>query len=141
MVCVYCGAKTKVSNSRLQKRNNQVWRRRECLACHAVFTTHESVELESALSVEKNGQNRPFLPDLLLKELMLALKHRKDVYTASGELVSTVVRRLLALPQSPLFKPADISKTTAEVLKRFDHRAYLRYLADHPSLQGVRIKE
>lgn len=135
MVCIYCGGKTKVTNSRSQIRNNQVWRRRECLACHAVFTTHEAVELESALSVEQNGQNKPFLPDSLLKELMLALKHRKDVYTASREVLGTIVRKLLVLPRSPLFKPADISRVTADVLKRFDKRAYLRYLADHPSLQ------
>jgi len=135
MVCVYCGGETKVTNSRLQKRNNQVWRRRECLVCHAIFTTHESVELESALSVDKNGQNQPFLPDLLLKELMLALSHRKDVYTASREVLGTIIRKLLTLPQKPLYKPADISKITSGVLKRFDRRAYLRYLADHPSLQ------
>lgn len=135
MVCVYCGGETKVTNSRLQKRNNQIWRRRECLACHAVFTTHESVELESALSVEKNGHSQPFLPDLLLKELMLALSHRKDVYTASREVLGTIVRKLLTLPQKPLYKPADISKVASEVLKRFDRPAYLRYLADHPSLQ------
>ena len=112
-----------------------MWRRRECLVCHAIFTTHESVELESALSVDKNGQNQPFLPDLLLKELMLALSHRKDVYTASREVLGTIIRKLLTLPQKPLYKPADISKITSGVLKRFDRRAYLRYLADHPSLQ------
>jgi transcriptional repressor NrdR len=135
MVCIYCGGETKVTNSRLQKRSNQVWRRRECLVCQSVFTTHESIELESALSVETNGQNGPFLPDLLLKELMLALQDRKDVYTASREVLATIVNKLLALPQKPLFKPTDISKTTAEVLKRFDKRAYLRYVAEHPSLQ------
>jgi transcriptional repressor NrdR len=136
MVCVYCGGETKVTNSRLQRRNNQVWRRRECLACQSVFTTHETVELESALSVEVNGQHTPFLPDLLLKELMMALKDRKDVYTASREVMGTITRQLLALPQKPLYKPSDISKVTAEVLKRFDKQAHLRYLADHPSVQG-----
>jgi hypothetical protein len=66
---------------------------------------------------------------------MMALKDRQDVYTASGEVLGTVVRKLLTLPQKPLFTPADISKATAEVLKRFDKRAYLRYVADHSSLQ------
>jgi len=135
MVCIYCGNQTKVTNSRLQKRNNQVWRRRECLVCHAVFTTHEAIELESALSVSLNGQFSPFMPDLLLKELVLVLKDRKDVYTASREVLGTVVAKLLALPQKPVFEPPDISKTTSEVLKRFDRQAYLRYAADHPSLQ------
>jgi transcriptional repressor NrdR len=135
MVCVYCGGETKVTNSRLQKRNNQVWRRRQCLVCGAVFTTHEVLELESALSVTRNGAPQPFLPDLLLNELIQALRHRKDVYTASREILGTIVRRLLQLPQSPLFVPSDISSVTASVLKRFDRQAYLRYIADHPSLQ------
>lgn len=135
MVCVYCGGETKVTNSRLQKRNNQVWRRRECLVCQSVFTTHESIQLESALSVTQGGRTTPFLSDLLLKELMMALKDRKDVYTASREVLGTIVRKLLTLPQKPLFKPGEISKTTAEVLKRFDKQAYLRYQADHSSLQ------
>lgn len=136
MVCIYCGSDTQVTNSRRQKRNNQIWRRRECLKCKAVFTTHESIELETALSVVKNGHNQPFLPDLLLKELIEALRDRQDVYTASREVLGTITRRLLNLPQKPRFQPGDISKTTADVLKRFDRRAYLRYLADHPSLQG-----
>lgn len=135
MICIYCGGKTKVTNSRLQRRNNQVWRRRQCLACQSVFTTHETVEYESALSVEQSGQISPFLPDLLLKDLMMAMQHRKDVYTASREVLGTIVRKMLSLPQKPRFTPSDISKVTSEVLKRFDRRAYLRYLADHPSLQ------
>jgi transcriptional repressor NrdR len=133
MVCIYCGGNTKVVNSRRQIRNNQVWRRRQCLACQAVFTTHEAVELESALSVSSAAGLRPFLPDLLLKELMNALRHREDAYTASREVLGTIVRRLLALPDKPVYTPMDISKTAAEVLKRFDRRAYLRYIADHPA--------
>lgn len=124
-----------MNNSRRQIRNNQIWRRRQCLACEAVFTTHEAIELESALSVERDGRPEPFLSDLLLDELILALKHRDDAYTASREVLGTIVKRLLALPQKPVFSTADITKVTTEVLKRFDRRAYLRYSADHPELQ------
>lgn len=132
MVCIYCGGDTRVVNSRRQSRNNQVWRRRQCLVCGAVFTTHEQIELESALSVSQNGRHRPFLPDLLLKELMSALRHRQDAYTASREVLGTIIKKLLALPQSPVFTARDIVSVTTEVLKRFDKRAYLRYSADHP---------
>jgi hypothetical protein len=104
MVCIYCGGETKVTNSRRQKRNNQVWRRRQCLACQSVFTTHESVELESALSVNKGGRLRPFLPDLLLQDLMLSLRDRQDAYTASREVMGTIVRTLLSLPQKPVLR-------------------------------------
>ncbi|MBX4201948.1 hypothetical protein KW803_03620 [Candidatus Saccharibacteria bacterium] len=67
---------------------------------------------------------------------MLALKDRNDVYTASGEVLATIVRKLLTLPQKPLYQPKDISGVTAGVLKSFDKRAYLRYVADHPSQQN-----
>lgn len=135
MVCIYCGGETKVTNSRWQKRSNQVWRRRRCLACQSVFTTHEQIELETALLVDKPGSTQAFLPNLLLKDLMIALKHRSDVYTASGEVMATIIHRLLSLPQKPVFKSSDISKITAAVLKNFDKQAYLRYIAEHPSLQ------
>jgi len=136
MICIYCGGDTKVINSRLQKRNNQVWRRRQCLVCQSVFTTHEQIEYSSALSVEGPDGTQPFLPGLLLNELYQALAHRKDVYTASEEVLAIVIRNLLKLPSSPLFKPSDITGVTSGVLKRFDRRAYLRHLVDHPSLQA-----
>jgi transcriptional regulator NrdR family protein len=93
------------------------------------------LELESALSVDNRGQLELFQPDLLLKELHYALRDRKDVYTASREVLATIIQRLLKQPQKPIFKPTDISKTTAAVLKLFDRSAYLRYLAEHPSVQ------
>ena len=68
MVCIYCGGETKVTNSRLQKRNNQVWRRRQCLECKGVFTTHEAVDLSSALLIDKSGAPEPFISDLLFSD-------------------------------------------------------------------------
>lgn len=134
MVCVYCGGKTKVTNSRHQKRNNQVWRRRQCLKCKSIFTTNESIDTSSALFVDKDGYLEPFLDDLLFMEILLALQDRKEAYTASREVTNTVTAKLLKLPEKPVFLPTTISKTTSEVLKRFDQRAYLRYTAEHPSI-------
>lgn len=135
MVCLYCGSQTQVINSRRRQRNNQVWRRRKCLACQAIFTSSEAVELESALSVNADGRIEPFIPDLLLYELINCLKHRSDAYTASRELLDTIVQRLLTLPQKPLFTTNDINRVSAQILKRFDRRAYLRWCVEHPSLQ------
>jgi transcriptional repressor NrdR len=135
MVCPYCGSETRVTNSRLQKRSNHVWRRRQCEACKAVFTTHEAIDLTQALLVDSRGTTGPFLPDLLFTDVLLALQDRKDVYVASREITNTVVQKLLKHPDNPLFLPKTISHSTAEVLKRFDKRAYLRYSAEHPSQQ------
>lgn len=135
MVCLYCGGETEVTNSRKQKRNNQVWRRRRCQQCDALFTTHEAIDLSLSLLVEYNGVPTPFVPDRLYTEVLLALQDRPDCYTAAKEVTATVTGNLLKLPQSPLFSPPQISSATALVLKRLDRRGYLRYVAEHPSLQ------
>jgi len=77
----------------------------------------------------------PFLADKLFTEVLLALQDHKDLYLAAREITNTVVRQLLK-PKKSVFTPTQISKTTAEVLKRFDKRAYLRYISEHPSLQN-----
>jgi len=134
MVCLYCHSKTRVTNSRHQKRNNQVWRRRQCQACRAVFTSHEAIDLSSALLVG-SGRSTPFISDMLFAEVLLALQDRKDCYLAAREVTSTVIRELLKLPDKPRIEPKQISQAAAKVLKRLDKRAYLRYMAEHPSLQ------
>jgi transcriptional repressor NrdR len=136
MVCTYCGKETRVTNSRLQKRSNQVWRRRQCEACRAVFTTHEAIDMSQSLLVDSNGSQSPFLSDMLFADLLQALSHRKDNFIAARELTSTITQKLLKLPDKPFFNTKTISKTSADVLKRFDKRAWLRYSADHPSLQS-----
>lgn len=135
MVCVYCGSDTNVTNSRLQRRSNQVWRRRRCQACRAVFTTLEAVDLPTTLIVDYRGRSEPFLPDKLYTEVLLSLQDRKDAYVAAREVTNTVIKELLKLPDKPLFRPEQISRVAAAVLKRLDRRAYLRFAAEHPSLQ------
>lgn len=63
------------------------------------------------------------------------MQDRKDCYTASREVISTIIKRLLASSGKPVFEPREISAVTAKTLKRFDKRAWLRYVAEHPSLQ------
>lgn len=135
MVCIYCGNDTKVTNSRLQKRSNQVWRRRQCTVCKAVFTTHESVELAQTLSVDSNNAISPFLSDRLYSDVLAALKDHRDSYTAAREITTTIIQKLLRNAENASFSPYSISSATAEVLKRFDRQAWLRYVAEHSSLQ------
>lgn len=136
MVCIYCGGETDVTNSRGQKRNNQVWRRRRCKRCGAVFTSHEAIDLSRALVVD-SGRPTPFLSDMLFTEVLLALQDRRDCYLAAREVTSTVIGELLKLPGLPRIDSKQISQATAKVLKRLDKRAYLRYMAEHSSLQAI----
>lgn len=136
MVCLYCGSETKVGNSRPQKRSNQIWRRRVCKRCGAIFTTHEAIDLSSTLLVVVGGSPKPFEVDILFTEILLAMSHRKNAYLDAREATNTVIKHLLQLPGKPLFSPSQISLICADVLKKLDRRAYLRYQAEHPSLQN-----
>lgn len=95
----------------------------------------EAIDTPSALIVDSEGSSGPFLPDKLYSELLKALQDRHDNYIAAREVTNTIIIELLKLPGKPLFSPGQISAIAAQVLKNFDKQAYLRYLAEHPSLQ------
>lgn len=134
MVCVYCNSDTQVVNSRHQKRSNRVWRRRHCLNCDATFTSHEAADLGGLLVVVDSGHHKPFSEDILFTDVLFALSHRKDCYSAAREVTATIVQNLLRLPEKPIFKPSRISSVAGAVLKRLDRQAWLRYVAEHASL-------
>lgn len=136
MICIYCDSETRVTNSRLQKRSNQIWRRRKCTACGAVFTSHEAIDLSSSLIVDYGALQKPLLIDKLFTEVLLALQDQKDCYVTAREITSTVIAELLKLPEKPIFKSQTISQIAAKVLKRFNRQAWLRYVSEHPSLQS-----
>jgi transcriptional regulator NrdR family protein len=100
-----------------------------------VFTTLEAIDTPSALIVDSGGSSGPFLPDKLYSELLNALQNRPDSFVAAREITNTVIVELLKLPGKPLFGPRQISAAAAKVLKNLDKQAYLRYVAEHPSLQ------
>lgn len=139
MVCPYCSGDTDVINSRSQKRNNQVWRRRRCLKCQAVFTTHELLFLPAIYSVNKGRSKEAFLPDKLFSELVVALRHRENAYEAAREVLAPILRNVTKTASKGLISPQAISLETGAVLKRLDRQAWLRYIAEHPSLHPKRL--
>lgn len=134
MVCVYCGGQTAVVNSRPQKRNNQVWRRRKCLRCAALITTTEVADYSTNLLVETSSGFKPFLADKLYTEVLLAVEHRKNCYNEARELTNTIIKQLLSETGRPVFTSKQISAKTLQVLARFDKRAWHRYSAERSSL-------
>lgn len=143
MVCIYCHQQTSVSNSRLQKRHNSVWRRRTCTSCFARMTTIESYDLAACLIVEKRSKAlEPFLRDKLLISIALSLNHRKQAVRAASELCSTVISRLLNnVSTNQTINTSDISYMAILVLKQFDATGAIKYQSFHnpaTSVQAVR---
>jgi transcriptional repressor NrdR len=132
MVCIYCGHDTKVSNSREQKRLNQVWRRRNCLSCGAIFTTVEAAARERAFVVKSQAKHpQPFSRDKLFISIYESLKHRSTALRDAAALTDTVIGKLLQTNVDGTILRADIVDLTSAILKRFDKAAAVHYAAYH----------
>ena len=132
MVCIYCSAETKVTNSRHQKRLNQVWRRRKCLNCGAIFSTTEGANTSQALSVLKKNGLEPFSRDTLFISVYDSLRHRKTVLDDATALTSTIISTLTPLATDAVIDRDVIATVTTTVLGRFDKPAASHYQAFHP---------
>ena len=133
MVCVYCGQKTEVINSRAQKKSNRVWRRRQCLGCKAVVTTIEGIDYSSAWRISgHNGKLTVFSRDKLLLSLYQCLKHRSKAILEAGELTDNIMASLAEVYRSDQsLSYLDIGVATSVALHRFDPIAGALYDALH----------
>lgn len=132
MLCIYCSGTTDVINSRHQKRINNIWRRRQCAQCMAVFTTSESTDLFKSLSVVHKNDLRPFSRDKLFLSVYDSLKHRITATDDATSLTNTIISHLYPLIRNGGINREDIIRISAQILKRFDKAAASHYLAYHP---------
>ena len=132
MVCIYCGNATHVTNSRLQRKQNAVWRRRTCDACSATVTTTEKLELGSAIIVTKGKRHEAFSRDKLFISILDSLKHRKTAIADASALTDTVITRLYPLITDASLMRDDIAQQSQKVLQNFDKAGAVHYTAFHP---------
>ncbi len=131
MVCIYCHSGTRVVNSRLQKRSNNIWRRRVCSVCAATFTTKEIPELTTSFMVKNDSsQLEPFLREKLFLSIYASCRHRPTPLSDAIGLSQTVTDGL-TFPTGEPISSTDIARVTHEVLKRFDKVAATFYQAYH----------
>src|SRR5665647_1217005 len=123
MVCIYCQSKTRVINSRLQKKANKVWRRRFCPICKNTFTSIEALQDLSFIVTDTNGPNwspKPFSRDSLFISIYLSCGHRTNPANDATALTETVVAKLLSSITDGCISKNDLLTTTQSVLRLFD---------------------
>lgn len=118
-------------NSRSQKRGNQVWRRRRCASCRALFSTEEAANLELAWQVRSAGRLRPFSRDKLFLSLYGSCEHRGTALSDARGLTDTVIGRLAARVKDGVVQASDITGVAQVALNRFDKAASVHYSARH----------
>jgi|SRR5688572_32409193 len=133
MVCIYCGSETRVVNSRKQRRSNNIWRRRVCTKCSAVFTTHEETDLSAVLVVQSKDRrhNQKFLRDKLFLSVYESCKHRPSALIDAAELTDTIINALAKENSGAIIPQEKIVHATEKILKRFDATAAVFYHAYH----------
>lgn len=131
MVCLYCSGKTKIVNSRHQKRLNQKWRRHLCTQCDAVFTTIEAFDPSTSLSVTAGKQILPFDRETLFISVYESLRHRPQAPQDAKALTDTILACLASQTERATLTREKIVSTTADTLKKFDRAAHTHYLAFH----------
>lgn len=86
MECPYCHEiQLIVTNSRSSKGKSQIWRRRKCLACKEIFTTHEIIDLSHVVVVKKTG----------VAEMFSRMKLYSGIFYASQ--ASKIAKREMAI--------------------------------------------
>jgi transcriptional repressor NrdR len=134
MVCVYCSGNTEVINSRMQKRNNTVWRRRKCRVCQAIFSSREETQYNAVWLIKtKDAQLSPFLRDKLFLSLYRSCQHRSSSLKDAAALAETVTANLIGRTDSGVLDSLTIKQAAQVALNRFDKAASTHYAAFHKS--------
>jgi transcriptional regulator NrdR family protein len=139
MFCINCFHKsTSVSNSRPNKKQPQVWRRRSCSNCQATFTSYERPSLADNKPItQSDGSTDTFNLGRLILSISKAFTHSpNDAKYQTLWLAQTVEDTLSTERQT--ITPEDIAATTHQVLKKFDELAAVQYAAQHQLISSTR---
>jgi len=132
MVCIYCGGKTNVVNSRQSKSSFGVWRRRSCILCDASFSTIETLNERQVIAVSNNQSSElvPLSRDEIVISIFNSCRHRQNAINDASALANSVMKTLLSMQTAQLQKSA-IKQAISDILSRFDQAAYTHYQAFH----------
>ena len=134
MKCPYCSySDSKVIDSRPVEENNSIRRRRECLECHARFTTYEIIDVFQPVVVKKDGAKELFDKNKLLSGLMKACEKRP----VSAESIADEVEAEILNSLKREITSNAIGELAMEKLRDKDDVAYVRFASVHREFKDI----
>lgn len=134
MKCPSCGStKSKVLDSRPVEEDNSIRRRRECLVCHARFTTYEIIDVYQPVVIKKDGTKELFDKNKLLSGLMKACQKRP----VNAEQLADEIEATLLNSMRREITSQKIGDLAMEKLKALDGVAYVRFASVHREFKDV----
>lgn len=144
MVCPFClHKKSEIYNSRSTAAGTAVWRRRRCLACGNAFTTQENFDPSGVWTITTDKKDVKYSRAKLALSLLRACDHRANQDNTTWYLFEAVEQQLypIAGAHAQKITAQDIVDTSAQILKRFDAAAYVKYISYHqPTMDAKTLR-
>ena len=134
MKCPFCDSdQLVVTNSRPTNSEMEIWRRRKCLRCGGLLTTHEKIDLSYITIVKRSGKHTKYNRAKLYSSIYHAISATKkiDRGTAgdiSEKIMEKVEKDIVKLKEKVL-STKNIFEITSAVLKKNYPNSWLRYVA------------
>jgi transcriptional repressor NrdR len=135
MKCPYCGAESKVIESR-HTEDDSIRRRRECMACSKRFNTYERLEVPPLIVVKKDGRRETFDRNKVLGGVLRACEKRPVALADMDRLVDEVERDLRSSLEREV-PSVLIGERVMERLRTIDGVAYVRFASVYREFKDV----
>lgn len=137
MRCNQCTAlDTKVIESREAENGEAIRRRRECIECHARFTTYERIEKPQLIVIKNDGTRQLFSRDKLLSGMYRACEKTTVTSMQIEKLVVDVERALYACGDAEV-PSARIGQEVIERLADLNEVAYVRFASVYRRFKDI----
>jgi transcriptional repressor NrdR len=135
MKCPQCGhPEHRVLETR--DREDEIRRRRECLACKLRFTTVEALLVYYPHVIKKDGRREPYSKEKLRRGIQIACKKRPVSVSQIEHLVTRISRWVQSSPNREL-AAHKIGQTVVKELKGLDDVAYVRFASVYKSFKDL----
>ena len=135
MKCLYCSAKTKVTDKRDSHKG--IRRRRECLKCKKRFTTQERIIQHDFYIIKKDKSREKFDREKLEKGIEKAFEKR-PVQKEKIEKMINEIEELLRKRGKKEIKSSVIGEIIMKKIKKLDNVAYIRFASVYRNFQDVK---
>ena len=134
MKCPFCGFEDQeVLNTRVTYKGFANWRRRKCLECGEIFTTHEYINLTYIKVIKKSGIVKVYSRARLFSGIFVAfrtIKHMDSGDAAmSAEKITSEVERILIGKKINKISTYELALITSEILAKKNYTAFINYVS------------
>lgn len=138
MRCPSCGKdEDRVIDSRPNKDNTAIRRRRFCNSCGKRFTTYEYVERVPVQIIKKDGRREDFSRDKIMNGLLLACRKRRIPVDAIEQIVEDI-QDYLARSGKAEIPSALVGERIMKALQKLDKVAYVRFASVYRDFKDLK---